>query len=223
MSGLYVFDAIININKTFRIFNRISIYLEAYNFYNPFIFSSPKIQKQSEKEINLKKKIIFITSSLRLFRGRLYNFCAIVSAYQFPFIFLGTHVMEEKVLQQSAFGKVLSPDFSPHLPTRQNCLRAKLMQVNKNQVTDAKAKLFHPQTLKLLRVFCHHFISDMVRLIITKILQILLIYISFAEFSHSFDVFIEQRYFNISLQEPLHVFGTFLFCPQKRKNLIYNV
>lgn len=110
---------------------------------------------------------------------------------------------------------MLFPNLFPHFLARQDSLRAKLMQVNKNQMSYTFAKLSHRKVIKFFSIFSHHFICDVVILIIAEVFQILFIDVTFTEFPYCLCVLIEKRDFRAIFEKYFTIFSTFLLTPYK--------
>lgn len=142
---------------------------------------------------------------------------------QLLLVLLYTQVIKHKIPQKTTFYQMLPPYFSPHFLTRQHRLWTKLVQVNENQVTNAMAELLHWQVFQFLRILWHHFVGNVLALVIAQVFQVFLVDVTLAELTYDFYVFVIKRHFYLVLEKALYEFLAFLLAPQKWKNLVYDV
>ena len=118
---------------------------------------------------------------------------------------------------------MLTPNFNPQFLAGEDCLGAQLVQLDENQMANTLAEFVHGEVYEFLSVFWDHFVGNVMVLVVAQVLQVLLVDISLAEFSHDSYVLVVKSSFYLVIEKAPYKFVAFLLAPQKRKHLIYDV
>ena len=112
---------------------------------------------------------------------------------------------------------MLTPNFNPQFLAGEDCLGAQLVQLDENQMANTLAEFVHGEVYEFLSVFWDHFVGNVMVLVVAQVLQVLLVDISLAEFSHDSYVLVVKSSFYLVIEKAPHKLWLF-YSLHKKEN-----